>query len=304
MSARVRGIRSVEIAMADPLRAAQFYRDVWNLNEVQRVGSTAYFRATGPYHHVLAIRQAAGAPCLDRVVYDAENRTTVDQLYEQLRAQTSLCEAPHELASPGGGYGFGFADPDGCNFAVVADVADHGDAATAPDRPTKVSHVNLNTPDVGRATQFLIAALGFRLIDETAALLFFRCDSSDHSTMVLSKTPLPTLNHIAFEMPDLDSVMRGAGRMRDHGYPIEWGVGRHGPSDNVFAYFAGPEEFPIEYTGQIRQVDDSYDPHGADYWRWPPGRADDWGVTNPQTARWKRIQTMFSYSYGQFRLKA
>jgi catechol 2,3-dioxygenase len=36
-------------------------------------------------------------------------------------------------------------------------------------------------------------------------------------------------------MPDLDSVMRGAGRMRESGYPIEWGVGRHGAGNNVFA---------------------------------------------------------------------
>src|SRR5262245_48341465 len=59
--------------------------------------------------------------------------------------------------------------------------------------------------------------------------------------------------------------MPGAGRMRDHGYPIEWGVGRHGPGNNVFAYFAGPEEFPIELTGELLQIDDTYVPHGPDY---------------------------------------
>ena len=52
-------------------------------------------------------------------------------------------------------------------------------------------------------------------------------------------------------MPDLESVMRGAGRVKDAGHPIEWGVGRHGPGNNVFAYFAGPEEFPIEITGDV-----------------------------------------------------
>jgi len=102
-------------------------------------------------------------------------------------------------------------------------------------------------------------------------------------------------------MMDLDSVMRGAGRMRDAGYPIEWGVGRHGPGNNVFAYFAGPEEIPLEYTAEVLQIDDSYQPHGPDYWKFPPGRSDQWGVTDPQTPRLARIQELFRFSEDGFR---
>ena len=83
--------------------------------------------------------------------------------------------------------------------------------------------------------------------------------------------------------------------MRDAGYPIEWGPGRHGAGDNVFAYFAGPEEIPLEYTSDVLQVDDSYVPHGREYWKWPPGRMDQWGITPPHTQRWKRIQDMLSF---------
>jgi catechol 2,3-dioxygenase len=119
---------------------------------------------------------------------------------------------------------------------------------------------------------------------------------------VVGRHARATLNHVAFDVPDLDSVMRGAGRMRDHGYPIEWGVGRHGAGNNVFAYFAGPEEFPIEYTAEVLQIDDSYVPHGPDHWRWPPGRADQWGVTDPHTPRWKRIQDLYDFTPGDFRL--
>jgi len=293
MKGRVRGIRSIEVTAPDPARVARFYRDVWHLSEVQSDGPAVCLRGTSAYHHVLAITQASGAAALARITYDAASRDTVDRLFQQVRSHAELCEPPHELRGPGGGYGFGFADPDGCNFAIVADVADHAVTAPPPDRPTKITHVNLNTPDVPRASAFLVDALGFKLIDETSALVFFNADSPDHSAMVLSKTPIATVNHVAFEMPDQESVMRGAGRMQDHGYPIEWGIGRHGPSGNVFAYFAGPDEFPIEYTGEIRQIDESYEPHGPDHWRWPPGRADEWGVTSPHTRRWKRIQTMF-----------
>lgn len=92
--------------------------------------------------------------------------------------------------------------------------------------------------------------------------------------------------------------------MSDAGYPIEWGVGRHGCANNVFAYFAGPEEFPIEYTSDVLQIDDSYPYNGPEYWAWPPERADQWGVTPPHTKRWKRIQHLFDFRLGDHRLRS
>ena len=83
--------------------------------------------------------------------------------------------------------------------------------------------------------------------------------------------------------------------MRDAGYPLEWGVGRHSAGNNMFGYFAGPEEFPLEYTAEVAQIDDSYVPRGPDYWRFPPGRLDQWGITPPHSLRWKRIQDLYRF---------
>jgi catechol 2,3-dioxygenase len=171
-----------------------------------------------------------------------------------------------------------------------------------PDRPSKVTHVNLNTPAMDLMTRFLEQALGMRLVDESGPQRFFNADSADHCSVVLCSGPADTLNHIAFEMKDLESVMRGAGRMIDNGYPVEWGPGRHGPGDNCFAYFAGPDELPLEYTSDVLQIDETYEFHGPDYWKWPAGRLDAWGVTPAHTKRWKRIQTMFGFSSEGYRL--
>ncbi len=119
---------------------------------------------------------------------------------------------------------------------------------------------------------------------------------------MLAKTNLPTLNHVAFEMPDFNSVMRGMGRMKDNGYPIEWGPGRHGPGNNVFAYFCGPDEVPIEYTSDVLQIDDRYVPRGSDYWKFPPGRSDHWGITQPRSARYYRVQRLFGFTEDGYRL--
>jgi catechol 2,3-dioxygenase len=91
-------------------------------------------------------------------------------------------------------------------------------------------------------------------------------------------------------MPDVDSVMRGGGRMKDAGFGIEWGPGRHGPGDNAFNYFVGPFDIVIEYTAEVEQVDDSYQARYPNDWTWPPGRVDQWGISAPPSARLKEAQ--------------
>jgi catechol 2,3-dioxygenase-like lactoylglutathione lyase family enzyme len=307
MTPPLRGVRSVEIELGDVPRAAEFFTQVWNLTPIEQgqipqTNGARYFRGTGAYHHILALHQSNGCPAVRRIVFDAATKEAVHAVYERVKLACKESEAPHPLQSPGGGYGFGFADAEGRNFAVVCDVADYADADDRADRPRKIAHVNLNATDRDGTRDFLVDVLGFKLIDETPALMFFHGDSTDHNALVVSRASRSTVNHVAFELPDLDSVMRGAGRMRDAGYPIEWGIGRHGAGNNVFAYFAGPEEFPLEYTGEVLQIDDSYVPRGPDHWRFPPGRMDQWGITPPHTARWKRIQNIHLFKPGAFRI--
>jgi len=92
------------------------------------------------------------------------------------------------------------------------------------------------------------------------------------------------------------------GRMKDNGYPIEWGPGRHGPGNNVFAYFCGPDEVPLEYAAEVLQVDDSYQPHDSNYWKYTVGRSELWGLTAPRSARYYRVQRLFGYTADGWRV--
>lgn len=292
----IRGVRAIELEMGRPAEAAAFYSKVWNLAPVAEDNGSIYLRATGAYHHVLALHPAQMAPCVRRIVFEATDRASVDALYDAVQGAGMTCGKPAALSGPGRGYGFDFRDQEGRVMRVTVGCDDHADAADQADRPRKIAHVNLNAVDVGNTSGFLTSVLGFRLIDQTPVLSFFHGNSSDHNCLVVCGASKPTINHVAFELPDLESVMRGAGRMRDAGYPIEWGVGRHGAGNNVFAYFAGPEEFPLEYTAEVAQIDNTYVPRGPDHWRFPPGRLDQWGVTPPHTQRWKRIQDLYRFS--------
>ena len=295
MTVRVSGIRSVAVDVCALDEAAAFYDAVWRLTPVGDADhATRCFGGTAAYHHILSLHRA-DRPAIRRLVFAAADRDTVAALYTQVKASGVVTEAPHDLDAPGGGYGFGFRDPEGRNLGVACGGDEHA-AAPAADRPHKVTHVNLNAGDYDASTRFMTDVLGFRLIDETVRARFLHAACPDHFSLALVRHSNATLNHIAFDMLDLNSVMRGAGRMRDAGYPVEWGVGRHGPGNNVFAYFAGPEEIPLEYTSEVLQIDDAYVPRGPDFWKFPPGRSDQWGVTNPQTARLARIQQLFRFS--------
>lgn len=294
----IRGIRSVAIDVCDIEGAVKFYTSVWNLAALSSSGDDAYFRGTEEEYPILSLHRAA-VPAMRRIDFAVTNDAEVDALHARVSATGVTAEKPHKISPLGGAYGFGFKDNEGRNFAVVAGRCSA--QPSAADRPTKVSHVNLNAGDYDGTTKFMTDVLGFRLIDETVRARFLHADCPDHFSLALVKHRNATLNHIAFEMPDLDSTMRGAGRMRDAGYPIEWGVGRHGPGDNVFAYFAGPEEIPLEYTAEMLQIDASYKPRSPEEWKFPPGRSDQWGITAPQTPRLARIQELFRFTADGYR---
>jgi catechol 2,3-dioxygenase-like lactoylglutathione lyase family enzyme len=297
----IKGLRSVALGVTHLGNAAAFFEKVWNLTPIATDAHAAWFRGTGPYHHILALHEAPHA-CILRIVFDVGSKDEIDRLHAAVvEAEAGKVEAPGQVVAPGGGYGFGCHDPEGRCLAFVTGSADHTDLGAIPDRVGKISHANLNAAAIDRTFDFFTRTLAFRKTDQSR-FRFLRCNNPDHHSIVLAPASDATLNHIAFEMPDLDSVMRGAGRMRDNGYPIEWGVGRHGPGNNVFAYFAGPEEVPLEYTAEVLQVDDSYVQRGPDDWRYPPGRSDLWGVTSPRSARLDRIQELFRFDPEGYRV--
>jgi catechol 2,3-dioxygenase len=77
---------------------------------------------------------------------------------------------------------------------------------------------------------------------------------------------------------------------------VGWGVGRHGPGNNVFAYFVDPAGFVIEYTAEVLQVDDNYVAGSPQDWVWPPGRSDHWGIAPPKPDSVKHAQLSIPFA--------
>ena len=297
-TARVAGLRGVDLGVTDVAAHARFYADVWKLAVVAERNGSVYLRGSGAYHHILALHPRP-QPALLCVNLAAADRDAVDRLHAQIAQMgVAALRPPAPVDEPGGGYAFSFADPEGRVLRVIAGDQRHTDAAVVPDRPHKITHVVFNTPRQEETAAFWSDAIGFRVSDRSL-LTFIRC-SSDHHSIAFHPGERASLHHIAFEMADLDSVMRGAGRMRDAGYPIEWGPGRHGPGNNVFAYFVGPDDFVIEYTAEIEQVTDATPVRTPKDWTYPPGRTDLWGATPPPSERMKAAQKKIGFADGLF----
>ena len=211
------------------------------------------------------------------------DRDGVDALYRQLsekgaalRGAPAAYDGPHRrLRLRGGRPG----QTGAC--ASTADIALR-DADDVHAYPRKISHVVLNTPDMDGVQQWYEEMLGFRTSDYSADQMVFLRIGSDHHAIALVRAQYASVNHVAFEMPGIDSFMRGIGRMKQQGQVPSWGPGRHGPGNNPFAYFVSPSGFVIEFTSEVQQIDEAT--HEPKVWsRTDPEAMDQWMTAGPPT---------------------
>lgn len=286
MEAKVTGLRGVELGVKDLKTAVAFYSDVWGLEEVCADSDTAYLRGTGTEHHVLTLRERPH-PGLLAVHFAAPSRNAVRGLYAKAKSfGAKVGDEPRELPrAAGAGFGFSFETPEGHPLTISSGVNSHANVINDRSRPAKLSHVVLNSAQVAPQTEFFIDLLGFRLSDATQIMNFVRC-SADHHSIAVARGSGPSLNHMAYEMKNFDGLMHGSGRMKQNGFDIEWGIGRHGPGDNIFAYFVEPNGFVAEYTTEIQQIDEiNYVPGTPDYWANFPARPCRWNMATRASNR-------------------
>lgn len=285
----ISGLRSVELEVPDLDQAAAFYTSIWGLTEAAHSNGYLYLRCEGddPY----AVRLSHGdEPAMLSYTLRAAGDTDMAALLASAKAAGGEAErgiAP--LSDFGGGTGFSMLDTVGRRLRVVQADDRAVSENTAQSRPDRLSHININTTDLERDIAFYVDGLGFTVTDRSKIMGFVRTNS-DHHTIVLATAPAETLNHIAFNHRNWEDVMKASGRMVDEKHPMGWGPGRHGPGDNVFAYFLDPFGIVVEHTAEMLQVDETYRVGGPKDWTWPPGRIDHWGIAPPKTDACKAAQ--------------
>jgi catechol 2,3-dioxygenase-like lactoylglutathione lyase family enzyme len=275
---QVTKLRHVGLAAPNFDDERAFLSGVWGLREVGRDGDVAYFATeASPEAFVFRLRKA-DEKRMDVLAFGAEDAAAVEAIAARLASNgVELVGEPGKLSAPGGGYGFRFFDIDGRVVEVSSDVEDRPARALGKGEsiPATLAHVVMHTGNIPRTVKFYEDQLGFRISDWLGEFMCFaRCNAMHHSIAFL---PGPTaINHVAFEMRDLEEMMRGTGRLLREKVHLAWGPGRHVAGNNAFSYFIDPAGNVIEYTADVERVDDAT-------WKptvYPPGPdiTDQWGT--------------------------
>jgi len=289
-------LRSIELALPDPAAAAAFMVDIWGLAPAEVRGTSQYLRGSGPFPYLVGFEQAK-----HEFVRSVTFICSEDELAALSARVANKAWPARRVVSddPGGGHGIAVELPEGELLRFLAGTSDVAPIACHPKAsrrvmPVKLTHVVFNAIDAEAMGDAIEQVLNFKVSDRTKGMVFVRCNESHHAT-AFARAGFASLNHIAFEMDDLDAVMRGIGWMRDNGFAPAWGPGRHGPGANVYAYYIAPFGPVIEYSTAVELVPDDYAVGTPDDWTWPEKRIDQWGVSDKDLANLRRAEERFRF---------
>jgi catechol 2,3-dioxygenase len=148
-----------------------------------------------------------------------------------------------------------FRDPDGNRMVFTPADAAGGIASDAPS-PAASQHFALRTTRVAEMQAFYRDQLGFVVSDEVRdeagelRACFLRTDRLHHA-LALFGAPLTCFDHQSFETPGWDDMKRWGDRMAALKVPIVWGIGRHGPGNDVFFMVRDPDGNLAEISSEI-----------------------------------------------------
>ena len=233
-----------------------------------RTPSALYMRGTDPSHHLHVTEK--GDPAFVGFAYYAPSE---DDLRRVAKAPGASAVEP--IDEPGGGRRVRLREPNGYQIEVVHGIEGLASIPVARDRmntgaeplrragalmrppkspaPIKrIGHGVLGTSKVRETVAWFRETLGFICSDDVYAGAkdniigsFNRCDRGDdyvdHHTLFCVVNTRAGLNHLSFEVPDVDAVFMDHEYLARLGtYEHMWGVGRHLLGSQVYDYWCDP----------------------------------------------------------------
>lgn len=274
------------ISLVTPVlkETADYFENIWGLDKVSGNERSVYFRGSGPEHHILSLHQGEQRG-LHHIAFGMVDKIAVDKAAEYLASKgVRIISDPGYLDEEGRGYGLRFVDPENRVIELSAWVDIHtGFWKSKNMSPVTLNHVVLNTIDIDKAVEFYTEILGFKVSDwSDHQMVFIRCNKKHHS-ISFNQAAHTSLNHVAYEVENVDELMRGISNVRNAGHKEIWGPGRHGPGNNIFCYFQDPSGFVMEYTCYLTTIenDEAYE---AKVWKRVPHLMDQWLIAGPPTS--------------------
>jgi catechol 2,3-dioxygenase-like lactoylglutathione lyase family enzyme len=249
------------------LDVAEEFLTRFGLHRAARTDKALYMRGTDPVHHLHVTEK--GDPKVIGLAYRVDSEDDLKRL-----AKAPGATGIENLDEPGGGKRVRLTEPNGYQIEVVCDLQkvdaipvprqrmNSGEAPTAragelmrlpkgPAHVKRIGHGVFMTPKFRETVDWFREHLGLICSDDVYAgehsnLIgsFNRCDNGDdyvdHHVFFCLKHEKTGLNHLSFEVPDIDDVCMGHDYLKKFGYEHMWGIGRHVLGSQVYDYWADP----------------------------------------------------------------
>jgi catechol 2,3-dioxygenase-like lactoylglutathione lyase family enzyme len=266
------GVKVAEFAFprmeAPDLDAMEEFLTHFGLVRAARTPDALYMRGADGHHHLHAVRK--GGTKFIGFAYHAANE-------DDLKRAAGLPGATgiETLDEPGGGKRVRLTEPNGYQIEIihgmktvpsVAVARDELNTAREPERragrvmrlsksPTaiqRIGHGVLSTPRVKETVAWFRSTLGMLRSDDVYAGdkeniigAFSRLDRGeqyvDHHVLFCVNNPKVGLNHVSYEVQDIDCVFQDHEYIKSLGkYEHMWGIGRHLLGSQVYDYWQDP----------------------------------------------------------------
>ncbi len=240
----------------------------FGMTRTERTKNALYMRGTDPTHHLHVTEQ--GDPGFVGLAYYAASEDDLKRV-----AKAPGASAVEAIDEPGGGKRVRLREPNGYQIEVVHGVETPkaipvkrqalnmgeeslrraGELMRLPKGPSRVKRIGhgvMASPKVQETVLWFRETLGFICSDDVYAGAkdniigsFNRCDRGDeyvdHHVFFCIRNERAGLNHLSFEVQDLDDVFMGHQHLQQLGkYEHMWGLGRHLLGSQVYDYWADP----------------------------------------------------------------
>jgi len=253
---------------APDLDLAEEFLIQFGMTRADRTPNALYMRGTDAAHHIHVTEK--GDPGFVGFAYYA---ASPDDLLRVAKAPGA--SAIESIDEPGGGKRVRLKEPNGYQIEVVHGIEKPapisikrqplnmgqdslkraGELMRIPKGPSRVKRIGhgvMAAPDVMTTVRWFRDTLGFIGSDDVYMGTkdniigsFNRCDRGedyvDHHVFFCIRNERAGLNHLSFEVQDLDDVFMGHEHLAHLGkYEHMWGIGRHLLGSQVYDYWSDP----------------------------------------------------------------
>jgi catechol 2,3-dioxygenase-like lactoylglutathione lyase family enzyme len=233
-----------------------------------RTSKALYMRGTDPVHHIHVTE--LGEPRFVGLAWHAGGEEDLDRL-----AKLPGASAVESIDEPGGGKRVRLKEPNGYEIEVVYGIEPVAPIQVprqfmnmgsdslkragelmrlqrGPAHVKRIGHGVMGTPRLRETVDWFRDTLGLICSDDVYAGSkdhiigsFNRCDRGedyvDHHVFFCLQHEKAGLNHLSFEVQDVDDVFLGHEHLRQKGkYEHMWGFGRHLLGSQIYDYWADP----------------------------------------------------------------